>query len=350
MKMISLFVALLLGMSLLVACSSEEVLILKYKIENNCPDPLVRVPITSNYEVKDFTFCAKYNFMFLRKGILMALGTEAFFWMYNFEDQKGFVGYDGGYYFFDFQTQDIKPEKWQHICFAISMKYIKIVFNGKILSNDKADDLVTKGTKNTTLWLGGMIDEIRDWERRDFNSSDAKKNLHGFVGSITDAHLWNGSLEIDHLISITLNGKSSDVIPVPDLFSWNDLEFGTNTACFEYLSVEENDALLQNNPPVKLMLMENLHDFDSSNYLCQAYGGKLFAPKNEEDFKKVRSLMYQNSNNCKDAYLGIKKLNDVVVDLNGNSISFVKWGKSLYLPLLLKQKIHCDHLFYKTNI
>ena len=96
--------------------------------------------------------------------------------------------------------------------------------------------------------------------------------------------------------------------------------------------------------------MENLHDFDSSNYLCQAYGGKLFAPKNEEDFNKVRSLMYQNSRNCKDAYLGIKKLNDVVVDLNGNSISFVKWGKSLYLPLLLKQKIHCDHLFYKTNI
>ena len=33
MKKISLFVALLLGMSLLVACSSEEVLILKYNIE-----------------------------------------------------------------------------------------------------------------------------------------------------------------------------------------------------------------------------------------------------------------------------------------------------------------------------
>ena len=126
-----------------------------------------------------------------------------------------------------------------------------------------------------------------------------------------------------------MNGKISgdDVIPVPDLFSWNDLEFGSNTTCFEYLSVNENDALLQNDPPVKLMLMENLHDFDSSNYLCQAYGGKLFVPKNDEDFNNVRSLMYQNSDNCKDAYLGIKKSNDLVVDLNGNIISFVKWGK-----------------------
>ena len=128
MKKISLFVALLLGMSLLVACRSEKVLILKYNIENNCPDPLVRVPITSNYEVKDFTFCAKYNFMFLRKGILMALGTEAFFWMYNFEDQKGFVGYDGGYYYFDFQTQDIKPEKWQHYVYGHSQSVVFLFF------------------------------------------------------------------------------------------------------------------------------------------------------------------------------------------------------------------------------
>ena len=180
MKKILLFVALLSGMLHLVVCS-KQVLVLKYNIENDCPDPLVRVPISPNYEVKEFTFCAKYNFMYLRKGILMALGNEAFFWMYNFEDRKGFVGYDGGYYYFDFQTQDIKPEKWQHICFAVSMKQIKIVFNGKILSNDKVDDLVTKGRKNTTLWLGGMIEDIRDWEKRDFNSS-AKKNLHGFVG------------------------------------------------------------------------------------------------------------------------------------------------------------------------
>ena len=240
MKNTSLFVALLLCMLHLAACS-KQVLVLKYNSEKNCPDPLVRVPISPNYEVKEFTFCGKYNFMFLSNGILMALGSEAYFWMYDFEERKGFVGYDGGYYYFDFQPLDIKPEKWQHICFAVSMKHIKIVFNGKILSNDKVD-LVTKGTKNTTLWLGG--------------DDSTSKNKNGFVGSITDAHLWNGSLEIDLLISITLNGKISDDVPVPDLFSWNGLEFGSNTTCFEYLSVKENDSLLQNDPPVKLMLIE----------------------------------------------------------------------------------------------
>ena len=84
--------------------------------------------------------------------------------------------------------------------------------------------------------------------------------------------------------------------------------------------------MLQNDPPKKVLLVENYENFNLSNYLCQAYGGKLFVPKNDEDLSKLTAL-FKKSGNCSLSYLGIKKSNnDMIIDLNGENVSFLNWG------------------------
>ena len=60
------------------------------------------------------------------------------------------------------------------------------------------------------------------------------------------------------------------------------------------------------------MLIEDQKDFDTSNYLCQAYGGKLFVPKCHNDLKRISVLIEQSKGYCTHAYLGLKKSNDLV--------------------------------------
>ena len=268
----------------------EEVLVLKYNRENNCQDPNVGVPIEPNSVIREFTFCGKYKLKFLRRSTFMSLGSDIYFELFDFDAKKFILFYDDRFYFFDFQTEKLKPTKWQHICFALSMSHIKVVING--VSNEVEDfNLVTKETQDTTLWFG--VDKtpgIND------------HNLSRLVGTMTDIHLWNVSLGIDALTSITLNGKKTDA-PLPDLFMWPPLDAKSNMPCYEYLNVDENDGLLQNDPPEEIMLIENHENFASSNYLCQAYGGNLFIPKNDGDLSKLTSLIKES--NCSYSYLGL---------------------------------------------
>ena len=127
----------------------------------------------------------------------MSLGSDIYFELYDFDAKKFGLFYDDRFYFFDFQTEKLKPTKWQHICFALSMSHIKVVINGEILSNEEEDlNLVTKETRDTTFWFGV-----------DTRPGRNDHNLARLEGTMTDICLWNISLGIDALTSITSNGK-----------------------------------------------------------------------------------------------------------------------------------------------
>ena len=293
--------------------SSNQVWVLKYNHENNCPSPHVGVSIKPNSVIGEFTFCGKYNFKFLRRSILMSLGgTDIYFEMYNFEAKKIALKYNDGFYLFDFKNQTLIPNEWYRICLAISMKQLKVVLNGEILSNEEVD-FMSKEIKKATLWFG--VQKHSKFEK-----------ARSLEGAITDAHLWNESLKISHLTLITSNGTITD-LPPPDLFAWPPLDPISNQPCYEYLSVVENDELLQNDPAQKILLDENYKNFKLSNLLCQAYGGKLFTPKNNEDLSKLTTLFHK-SGDCSDSYIGLKKSIDMIVDFKGINVSFVKWGKN----------------------
>ena len=74
--------------------------------------------------------------------------------------------------------------------------------------------------------------------------------------------------------------------------------------------MDEKDEFFQENS-YKNILIEYLTDFNSSNYLCQAFGGKLLVPKTDQELKEVASFIDQ-SETCSEAFLGLMK------DLNPN--------------------------------
>ena len=311
-KMIIFLVALL--NILHTGLCNNQVLILKYNRRNDCPNPLAQ--LKPNMALKEFTYCGKYNFRFLRDSYLMSFDPnfDMRLSITNFEEKIGFLRYDGAAYIFDFKYQNLKTDEWNHLCFSISMNQSIMVLNGQILLNDKVD-LVTKEIMNPVLSLGGIVTTSQNYlDKR-------------FVGLITDVHLWGRSLNIDNLISITKTNTISNVT-FPDLFTWSRFKTQSNTTCVEYLLKDKNDELLQKKPSQKIMLIEDLKDLDTSNYLCQAYGGKLFVPKNHEDLSKISLLFEQSTDNCTDAYLGLKKSNDLITDLDRNIISFAHWGKN----------------------
>ena len=291
----------------------DQVWILKYNREIDCESSDVGVPIKANSVIKEFTFCGKYSFKFLRESTLMSLGgTDIYFEIYDFEAKKVGLHYNNGYYFFDYHNQTLIPNEWYHICLAVSMDQMKVVLNGEILSNEELKFVAKEGEITSTLWFG---------IQKHSKFVQAKR----LEGAITDAHLWNESLKINHLTLITSNGTMTD-LPPPDLFAWPPNDQKSNKPCYEYLSVAKHDELLQNDPPKKVLLVEDYENFNLSNYLCQAYGGKLFVPKNDEDWSKLTAL-FKKSGNCSFSYLGIKKSNDdMIIDLNGENVSFLNWG------------------------
>ena len=293
---------------------NNQVLILKYNRRNDCTNPLVQ--LKPKITLNEFTYCGQYNFRFLRKSYLMSFypNLDMRLSISDFEKNIGFLVYDGASYLFDFKYQNLKTDEWQSICFSISMNQLKIVLNGQILLNDEVD-LVTKEIVNPVLSLGGIV------------TASEHHLVKRFVGLITDVHLWSRSLNIDNLLSITKTNIISNMT-IPDLFTWPMFKTQSNTTCNEFLVKDENDELLQKKPSQKIMLIEDHKNFDASNYLCQAYGGKLFVPKSHEDLSKTSLLLEQSTGNCNDAFLGLKKSGEFITDLDGNVISFAHWGKN----------------------
>ena len=69
---------LLLNLVHSVICNNQ-VLILKYNNRNDCPKPVVGIPLKSNLVLKEFTFCGKFKFRFLRERLLMAFDEYTYF-------------------------------------------------------------------------------------------------------------------------------------------------------------------------------------------------------------------------------------------------------------------------------
>ena len=105
---------------------------------------------------------------------------------------------------------------------------------------------------------------------------------------------------------------------------------------------EKNEELCKGLPSKEIILVEEQQDFNTANYLCQAFGGQLPIPKNEFDVSELTNLL-QKSNFCFRAYVGLKKSKHGIQDLNGNNISYAKWsygqpnGKELQKCIVIEE-------------
>ena len=140
---------------------------------------------------------------------------------------------------------------------------------------------------------------------------------------IAKANFWNDALKDEELISITNNGQAVIGATKFDLLSKIAHK---NSSCIDYLNLDIKDDLFQEEQQHKTILIEYKTDFDSAKYLCQAYGGDMTLPKNDEDMKMLGSHILQ-SDVCEYPFLRLtKSINDEILDLKGNIMPGLKWG------------------------
>ena len=296
---------------------SNQLKVLKYIDGNECERALVGIPINSTASTSslfdEFTFCGKYYFRFLRRSFLMSMEPDLILDIFDFEDKKGYLFYQGAYYQFTFKHQTVTHDSWHYICLAISSTKVKIAWNGEILLSIPKLDLPTAEIISTTLWLGGAL------------FFDNEYGLRRFGGMIVNAHFWSNALQDNDLISITSDNKNVIRLANYDLLS-NTIP--RNSSCVNYLILDENDILFQDVQgwsQLENLLIEYKTDFDSSNYICQGYGGNLTFPKNEKDLETLGDFI-QQSEVCLSAFLGLKKSsNGKILDLKNNPVLNLKW-------------------------
>ena len=309
------------GIVLLILClihagtCTNKVPILINKDTNDCSDCqcTVGIPIKSTSILNEFTFCGKYSFKFLKDAVLMYMNTpQVYIRMMNFKDKVGLLMYNLRTFFFSFDNQNMKPDSWQHFCISVKLDSIKLVINGDIVFDAPPPNAELKTFKETNLWLGG--ENIPKWMNRRFE------------GMITDAYLWPESFKAEELVLITNNNKESKAVPIKPLFSWNDFKVPTGRfdSCIDYHALDRDDKIFKESQGEEIHLIEQINDFESSNFICKAIGGHLFVPQNNHDLNRIGSYI-ENSEKCTKAYIGVKKMNGNLVDLDKNDVSFANW-------------------------
>ena len=294
----------------LAAMCNDQVLILKYNRRGDCAESVIGLPMKS--AMKEFTFCGKYSLKFFKSYVLMGFDMNTFVLM-QYEKRRIQLKIYGDIAWVNLENYSLEPDQWQHFCLSVSSKQVQIVMNGFILQNETMD-YTSEQITSDEMWIGGIVGDKVYEDRR-------------MEGAITEVHVWNETLESKYLVSITSLNVGPTVTLPPASFSWQTLKMQSNTSCIEYIMLDGIDESFHENSQ-KNVLIEHLADFNSSNYLCQAFGGKLLVPKTDHDLNEVSSLINQ-SDKCSHALLGLKKINKTtVVDSDDQIASFVKWRKT----------------------
>ena len=150
----------------------DQVLILKYNGGEDCTKSLVELPIKS--AMKEFTFCGKYSFKFLRSSVLMGFDTDTYFLM-EYEERMAHLKIYGDKAYVNLKNHSLKPDQWQHLCFSVSSKQVQIVMNGVILQNETMD-YTSEQITSDEMWIGGIVGDKVYEDRR-------------MEGAITEVHI-----------------------------------------------------------------------------------------------------------------------------------------------------------------
>ena len=146
-----------------------------------------------------------------------------------------------------------------------------LVMNGEVLLN-QTQDCPKCTLLQPTLSLGGA-------------------GSNRINGKITEVYLWSHALELEQLISLTTTCEAKN-IPIPDLFSWKSISTdATNSSCFNYGMIEKDAEFCERSYPKRITVIEYRTNFETSNYMCQAFGGSLFVPKSNNDSEELGSLI-----------------------------------------------------------
>ena len=286
---------------------NRNISVLKYK----CKDDTIEAPIDAKLTLNEFTFCGRFSFKFLTEVAMMYIEPHAQLSLLDFEKNAGMIVLNGVYDLFFHPNQNILPNTWQNICYSSFNGLTKVLLNGEIVFEKKIPTL-DKEIQVSKFYLGG--------------NPDPKYKQSRFIGMVSDVYVWNKSLKSSDLRRISSDGNI-DVSSLPGnpAFSLEKLRFKKYGQCIEHLSLSENDEIFKDSiGEKKLLLIEHKVTLESSKYFCKAFGGTLFVPESYQDVIDVNSLIPE-SKTCPHTWIGLKKSDGKLFDLDGNAVSYSKW-------------------------
>ena len=81
-------------------------------------------------------------------------------------------------------------------------------------------------------------------------------------------------------------------IPIADLFSWKSISTDTsNSTCVNFVMIEKDAEYCERSYPKRITVFEYRTNFETSNYMCQAFGGNFFYAKSNIEIEELRSLI-----------------------------------------------------------
>ena len=127
----TVFISVILLQLLIVMCiATDSVSVLKYTEDSNCQNTVARVPIESESAIKEFTFCGKYAFKYLREMSLVEFeGLETRVNFVDFRKRYGFVNVFGLSYMFLLGSMRINPDQWMQLCLSFSSTKFQVSLN-----------------------------------------------------------------------------------------------------------------------------------------------------------------------------------------------------------------------------
>ena len=130
----TVFKSILLLQFVIVMCiATNYVSVLRYTENSNCQNTVARVPIESESAIKEFTFCGKYAFKYLREMSLVEFeGLDTRVNFVDFRKRYGFVNVFGLSYMFLLGSMRINPDQWMQLCLSFSSSKLQVSLNVSI--------------------------------------------------------------------------------------------------------------------------------------------------------------------------------------------------------------------------
>ena len=267
----------------------------EYGLEKKLSNALVTLSLFKSVNVDEGTFCVKFYLLKnWGKYVIFSTtsGLNSFSLFFNMLENYGFVHFPKKSYLF--VMQNVWPYEWFHFCFTYSKDEYHAVTNGKIWDSRP---ILTKHDNSEYYFIESLT----------IASTNTGYML--FPGRISHLNIWNYTMEIDDLISITTS--CSEYPKKPNILKWTMVKKDQFTITNNKLAQFLDGNVCSSINKAKFKLYLALDEFEGSKHNCEKAGAVMYFPKNKDELTKIRNASSKSTyyKECGTAWLPIY-LND----------------------------------------
>jgi hypothetical protein len=192
----------------------------------------------------------------------------------------------------------IVPKQWHSLCYSFdtTTNRITIVFDGRLLKGSITDfpqfNISLSRMTNSSILYGAnsFIPEPHIW--------NADKRLNRFSGQLSDINIWSKPISFDSLVLFTKECQSTKALGIqPDLLDWSKIDLMNQSTEFVHIEkIHREDSICSKEHGDELKVMHYQSSFSEANHLCNAYGGKIIAPTNVQEWEVINKKIYNEGN------------------------------------------------------